>query len=148
MAHLCCISILFIFSILLSIFFFTIVFFKLPLLSHGRVHSHLNSPLGVGLLLHLQLDGEHLGLPASLAHCPGLGQGGQLTPLEHQFSPGELPQHQPGLALLGGAGCHAHRLGLCGVSAGLGGLLEHQGDALGLAALGERRRGINGEMDI
>ena len=122
------------------------IFFS-SLLSHGSVRPHLNSPLRVGLLLHLQLDGEHLRLPTSLAHCPGLGQGGQLPPLEHQFSPGELPQHQPGLALLGGAGRHAHRLGLRGVGAGLGGLLEHQGNALRLTALGERRRRINGEMD-
>ena len=124
--------------------------FITSLLSQGYVRPHLNSPLRVGLLLHLQLDGEHLGLPARLAYCPGLGQGGQLPPLEHQFPPGELPQYQPGLALLGGTARHAHRLGLRGVGAGLGGLLEHQGDALRLTALGEtgKRWTFSGGYDL
>lgn len=110
---------------------------------NNREQSHLHSALLVGLLLHLQLDGEDFGLASSLASGPGLCEGCELAALQHKLASRELPQHQPGrglgLRLLAALGrlhwldlCELllarHRLACC--RTGLGGLLEDQGDAL------------------
>lgn len=82
--------------------------------------THLDSLL-VGLLLHLQLNGEDFGLSPCLTRCSCLRQGCKLASLKHQFASGELTEHQPrwglGLWLLTSLGC-LNLLDLCNLLLG------------------------------
>lgn len=101
----------------------------------------------VGLLLHLQLNGEDFWL-SCLTCSSCLRQGCELASLKHQFASRELTNHQPrwslGLLLLTSLG-GLNLLDLCNLLLGysltccsgtsLGRLLQDQGDPLCFATL-------------
>lgn len=101
----------------------------------------------VGLLLHLQLNGEDFRLSSCLTCSSCLRQGCELASLKHQFASRELTEHQPrwslGLLLLTSLG-GLNLLDLCNLLLGcysltccssLGWLLQDQGDPLCFTAL-------------